>query len=302
MVQDYDVDVEEVQHDVDRDGHRLRGVPRPRPRARRADGRVGEGSGLASRRTTSARRTGPERHAQDLLDEAARSPGAVFDTCAYCHGNKTNVFTGFRAGERYADFALPFLVSEPIPANDLQGEFWPDGRPNRFNRPQALMLSGCFKAGAIACTNCHVAHGSRNEFSLKVNINQGRNGDPLCTQCHTEPRSKPQALRPSSRRSVGTPGYRQHTFHAPDSPGSRCITCHMSDVNWRLLMRRRDHTFKPPVPELTAKFGVPNACNTCHDDKSPEWAAKQMNAWWGDADRRAKEASHRRHDVSRGLG
>ena len=65
------------------------------------------------------------------------------------------MFVGFRAGDRYDDYALPFLISEPIPENDFQGEFWPDGRPNRFNRPQALTLSGCFKAGAIVCTNCH---------------------------------------------------------------------------------------------------------------------------------------------------
>ena len=65
----------------------------------------------------------------------------------------------------------------------------------------------------------------------------------------------------------------------------------MSDVNWRLLIRRRDHTFQPPVPENTAQFGIPNACTTCHDDRSPEWAAKQMNEWWGDGDRRAKAAS-----------
>ena len=63
----------------------------------------------------------------------------------------------------------------------------------------------------------------------------------------------------------------------------------MSDVNWRLLMRRRDHTFQPPVPETTAAFGVPNACTTCHDDKTPEWAARQMDAWWGDGERRAEE-------------
>ena len=65
----------------------------------------------------------------------------------------------------------------------------------------------------------------------------------------------------------------------------------MSDVNWRLLIRRRDHTFQPPVPENTAQFGIPNACTTCHDNRSPEWAAKQMNQWWGDGDRRAKAAS-----------
>ncbi|HUQ86044.1 MAG TPA: cytochrome c3 family protein [Vicinamibacterales bacterium] len=235
-----------------------------------------------------------------IFSVKSSEPRRIYDTCAYCHGNKRNVFVGFKGGDRYADYAMPFLISDPIPDNDLQGEFWPDGRPNRFNRPQALTMSGCFKAGAIACTSCHVAHGSRNEFSLKVNINQGRNGDALCTQCHTTPASGnrepgagnlktpgPQNPKPS----FNGPGLRAHTFHAPDSAGSRCISCHMSDVNWRLLIRRRDHTFQPPVPENTAQFGIPNACTTCHDNRSPEWAAKQMNEWWGDGDRRAKAAS-----------
>ena len=119
---------------------------------------------------------------------------------------------------------MPFLISDPLPDNDLQGEFWPDGRPNRFNRPQALTLSGCFKAGAIACTNCHVAHGSRNEFSLKVNINQGRNGDALCTQCHTDAESRepgagnrePRALKPQPRASF--PAWRRTPFTRPTRP------------------------------------------------------------------------------------
>ena len=213
-----------------------------------------------------------------IFSTRSSEPRRVYDTCAYCHGNKNNVFVGFKGGDNYSDYAMPFLISEPLPDFDFQGEFWPDGRPNRFNRPQALTLSGCFKAGAIACTNCHVAHGSRNEFSLKVNINQGRNGDALCTQCHTRPTYAGAALK-------------QHTFHAPESAGSRCINCHMSDVNWRLLIRRRDHTFQPPVPENTAQFGIPNACTTCHDNRSPEWAAKQMDAWWGDRDRRAAAAA-----------
>jgi predicted CXXCH cytochrome family protein len=200
------------------------------------------------------------------------SPREVFDSCSYCHGNKTNVFTGFRAGHRYEDYALPFLISAPIPENDPQGEFWPDGRPNRFNRPQAVMQSGCFESGQLACTNCHVAHGSPNPFSLKVDITQGRNGDRLCTQCH--------------QTDVAT-----HTFHEAESAGSRCINCHMSDVNWRLLTRRLDHTYKPPVPELTAAYGIPNACTTCHDNRSPEWAAAQMDRWWGDGARRKTAVS-----------
>jgi HEAT repeat protein len=60
----------------------------------------------------------------------------------------------------------------------------------------------------------------------------------------------------------------------------------MSEVNWRLITRRRDHTFQPPVPEMMSRFGAPSACTTCHEDKSPEWSAKTMDAWYGNGDRR----------------
>src|SRR5262249_17919376 len=46
------------------------------------------------------------------------------------------------------------------------------------------------------------------------------------------------------------------------------------------------HTFQPPVPELSARYGVPNACTTCHDDKSPEWAAAAIDRWYGNGERR----------------
>lgn len=198
-------------------------------------------------------------------------PRQVFDMCAYCHGNKNNLFLGFVPGERMEDYALPFLVSQSMPADDPQGDFWPDGRPSRFNRPQALTLSGCFIKGNVTCTNCHVAHGSRQEHSLKVSI---ADSDRLCTQCH-----EPLAVAANLER---------HTHHAPASKGSRCIECHMSDVNWRLLVRRRDHTFAAPVPEMTAKYGVPNGCTTCHDGRTPEWAIAAMNKWYGDTERRTR--------------
>jgi len=224
------------------------------------------------------------------LSYKSSDPRRVYDTCAYCHGNKKNTFVGFKSGDRYEDYALPFLVSDPIPENDLQGEFWPDGRPNRFNRNQALAMSGCFQASAISCASCHVAHGSPNDASLKVNVHSGRDGDVLCTQCHTTPkRAEPTRLVPEP--SFTGSGLEAHTFHKPDSAGSRCVSCHMSDVNWRLLIRKRDHTFQPPVPENTAQFGIPNACTTCHDDRTPEWATRQMDGWWGDEARRVKAAA-----------
>ncbi len=271
-----------------------------------------------------------------IFSPAKATPRQTFDTCGYCHGNKNNVFFGFRPGDRYEDFALPFLISQPIPENDPQGDFWPDGRPSRFNRPQALMDSGCFQRGAATCTSCHQMHGKGNAHMLKVPVEDadGRRtleSDRLCTQCHREPGpggaggagragqagtaggagraggagtaggageaggasgagTAGGAGRAGQSGGAGTAGadaWSSHTHHAPDSPGSRCIECHMSDVNWRLFTRRRDHTFQPPVPEVTAKYGAPNACTTCHEDKTPEWAAKTMDAWYGNAERRA---------------
>jgi predicted CXXCH cytochrome family protein len=253
-----------------------------------------------------------------IFSPARAAPRQVFDTCGYCHGNKNNVFFGFKPGDRYEDYALPFLISQPIPDNDPQGDFWPDGRPSRFNRPQALTLTGCFQKGQATCTNCHRMHGSQNTHSLKVQVEAADGGltkqsDSLCTQCHAEGRSgesgrsggpggapapvqESRAGRagglpgevPEKRTATAIPDLSAHTHHAADSQGSRCIACHMSEVNWRLITRRRDHTFQPPVPELTSRYGVPDACTTCHEDRPPEWAAKLMDAWYGNVDRRRR--------------
>jgi len=256
-----------------------------------------------------------------IFSQRTASPRQVFDACGYCHGNKNNVFFGFKPGDRYEDYALPFLMSEPIPANDPQGDFWPDGRPSRFNRPQALMITGCFQRGRATCTSCHRAHGTPNDHMLKVPVDAPGGGhtkqsDLLCTQCHAVGTGRAgEAGRAGTAGGAGGAGgnaeaaeahvettgmsgivppaapttfadLSAHTHHAADSPGSRCVDCHMSDVNWRLFTRRRDHTFQPPVPEMTSAFGVPNACTTCHEDKTPEWAARTMDSWYGNGAKR----------------
>jgi predicted CXXCH cytochrome family protein len=255
----------------------------------------------------SARPADPTPADLQIFSPSRATPRQVFDTCGYCHGNKNNVFFGFKPGNRYEDYALPFLISQPIPDNDPQGDFWPDGRPSRFNRPQALTLTGCFQKGQATCTSCHRMHGSRNSHSLKVQVEAPEGGlttesDQLCMQCHGGAGRSSGSGGSRGANEAGGSGQAgdggqnptpivdlsAHTHHAPASQGSRCIACHMSEVNWRLITRRRDHTFQPPVPELTSRFGVPDACTSCHEDKAPEWAAKIMDAWYGNADRRRR--------------
>lgn len=44
---------------------------------------------------------------------------------------------------------------------------------------------------------------------------------------------------------------------------------------------RRDHSFQSPRPDLTMSMGVPNACNDCHTEESPEWAYDWIVQWYG---------------------
>ena len=44
---------------------------------------------------------------------------------------------------------------------------------------------------------------------------------------------------------------------------------------------RHDHGFRIPRPDLSAKLGLPNACNACHADRSAEWAAATVEGWNG---------------------
>ena len=47
----------------------------------------------------------------------------------------------------------------------------------------------------------------------------------------------------------------------------------------------RDHSMSIPVPENTLRHEIPNACNECHADHDPIWAAKKMDEWYGTASR-----------------
>jgi tetratricopeptide (TPR) repeat protein len=54
----------------------------------------------------------------------------------------------------------------------------------------------------------------------------------------------------------------------------------MPAVTYMVVDPRHDHSFRVPRPDLTAAIGVPNACNTCHKDKTPQWAAEAIDRWY----------------------
>ncbi len=54
-----------------------------------------------------------------------------------------------------------------------------------------------------------------------------------------------------------------------------------------MVHARRDHSLRIPRPDLTVKLGTPNACNACHKDRSPQWAAAALEKWYGPATARS---------------
>jgi tetratricopeptide (TPR) repeat protein len=73
-----------------------------------------------------------------------------------------------------------------------------------------------------------------------------------------------------------------HSFHQAASTGNQCINCHMPQTTYMQRHPRHDHGFTIPDPLLTKQFGVPNACNKCHQDKDNEWSLAATEKWWGE--------------------
>jgi len=64
----------------------------------------------------------------------------------------------------------------------------------------------------------------------------------------------------------------------------------MPEKTYMGIDARRDHSIRVPRPDLSVKFGTPNACNRCHADKDAQWAADAIVARKGP--NRPKEARH----------
>ena len=60
----------------------------------------------------------------------------------------------------------------------------------------------------------------------------------------------------------------EHSHHFAGNAGDECISCHMPVTVYMQRHPRHDHGLTIPDPLLTKKFGIPNACNRCHADKT----------------------------------
>jgi Tfp pilus assembly protein PilF len=173
------------------------------------------------------------------------------DLCVTCHAKAAPVSTSYTPGDRYFDhFDLTTLEDR---------DFYPDGRDLGENYTQTgWRMNPCAKSGQLDCIHCHTSSG-RYRFREEAKANNA------CLPCH-------------EARVKNAP---QHTHHKADSPGNRCISCHMPMTEFA-RMWRSDHSVLPPTPATTIAYKSPNACNLCHTNKTPEWADEQVRAWHKD--------------------
>jgi hypothetical protein len=152
--------------------------------------------------------------------------------------------------------------------SDLDSLFYADGSVRVGGREwNGLRLSACFARGQgerqISCLSCHQLHGGTRDAQLSDRALS----NTACAACHPGPAAALQ----------------EHTHHSPDSSGSSCVNCHMPYTSYALLGGVRSHRITLPSSEPATRGLPPNACNSCHLDRSLAWTRGWLERWRGGA-------------------
>ena len=192
------------------------------------------------------------------------------DVCLQCHSQgqpRTKPLdgvyydwpVGYRPGDRLSDvWALEehHLGTETF-------THWANGSAHKNRMQGNDYVKSQMSLKGVRCSACHDVHGTEHEADLRLP------GDGVCLQCHG-----PQ-LQPGPRGTI-----EQHTQHKATSTGSRCVACHMPAIARTVgNVSVRSHTFEVISPVTTKQLGVPNACTSCHTDRTPDWAIEAMKRW-----------------------
>lgn len=168
-----------------------------------------------------------------------RSSRTEIETCAPCHARRTVAHGPQVPGRPLMDSHRPMLLEEGLYHADGQvlEEVYVYG---------SFLQSKMYRAG-VTCSDCHDPH----RLALPGAP------DAICARCHL-----PAAF-----------AVPEHHFHPQGSAGASCVACHMPATTYMVVDPRRDHSLRVPRPDLTVEIGTPNACNGCHRDRTPQWAA-----------------------------
>ncbi|MBK1731839.1 tetratricopeptide repeat protein [Thiococcus pfennigii] len=176
-----------------------------------------------------------------------RTTDKEIQVCARCHSGRSQLTDETVAGQPFLDGFRPALLTE--------GLYYPDGQMQDEVYVWGSFLQSKMHQAGVTCSDCHDPHAA----DLRLP------GETVCYQCHR-----------SDRYATET-----HHFHDPGSAGASCVACHMPPTNFMVVDARHDHGFRLPRPDLTVAIEIPNACNRCHEEKTPQWAAEHVENWYG---------------------
>ena len=168
--------------------------------------------------------------------------------CARCHARRSQITPFFNHTGTFFDHYIPEVLQDEV--------YHADGQIREEDYVYGSFVQSKMFHEGVRCTNCH------NPHSMQLVLP----GNDLCLQCHEKQTYDLEA----------------HHFHPVSSESAQCVNCHMTGETYMVNDFRRDHSFRIPRPDQSVKYGTPNACNTCHTDRSAEWAAKTVEDWYGE--------------------
>jgi tetratricopeptide (TPR) repeat protein len=193
----------------------------------------------------------------------------LLNVCARCHSRRAILGDYTDDNSDLLNYMIPMLTAQPLYHVDGQilDEVYEYG---------SFTQSRMFEQ-EVMCSDCHDSHSSK---TIEPD-------NRLCLQCHRPdiydtPKHHFHKMDPGTgdERLInrGEPEYVEGT-------GAQCVNCHMTGRYYMGNDYRRDHSFRIPRPDLTAKTGSPNACNDCHKDKSTSWSQSYILKWYGERTR-----------------
>lgn len=183
---------------------------------------------------------------------APRRAHAEIDACGACHARRSVIADPYEYGKPLLDTHRPSLIDANLYTVDGQIE-------DEVYEWGSFLQSRMYAAG-VTCSDCHDPHSG----ALRAE------GNGVCAQCH-----QPEVFDVPA-----------HHRHAAGSAAARCVSCHMPTRLYMVVDARHDHSLRVPRPDLSVKLGTPNACNACHTERTPQWAADAVTHWYGEGRRR----------------
>ncbi len=177
-----------------------------------------------------------------------KSTDKEVEMCAQCHSRRSVISDKHQPGKPLMDSYRPAILEEFL--------YHPDGQVKEESYVYGSFVQSKMYHEGVTCSDCH------NPHTLKLRVD----GNGVCLQCHLSEKYDQS----------------QHHFHQVGSEGALCAECHMPQTKYMLVDGRHDHSIRIPRPDLSETLNSPNSCNQCHTDKTNQWAASQMEKWYGE--------------------